>query len=79
MKALIHIGLPKAGSSSIQEFLQMNREALAARGIRYARFDDRFGSQFELAATGVVNAGHTIVDEPARLVLGLRSPQDDAA
>lgn len=79
MKALIHIGMPKTGSSSIQEFLYLNREALAARGIRYARYDERLGSQFELAAIGRVDGGLTIDDDPARLVLRLKSPEDDAA
>lgn len=79
MKALIHIGMPKTGSSSIQEFLFINREALATRGIRYARFDERFGSQFELAALGRVDAGHSINDDPARLVLRLETLDDDIA
>ncbi len=79
MKALIHFGLPKVGSSSIQEFLKINRQTLLARGIRYAPFNPDFGSQYELAATGVVGAGRSIMDQPARLVLGLRTPADDLA
>jgi len=79
MKALVHFGLPKAGSSSIQEFLKINRQALLTRGIRYAPFNPDFGSQYELAATGVVGAGRSIPDQPARLVLGLRAPEDDLA
>ncbi|MFN4098215.1 MAG: hypothetical protein ACK4GT_00425 [Pararhodobacter sp.] len=79
MKALIHIGLPKAGSSSIQQFLKINREALLDRGIRYERLKPRFGSQFELAATGVVEAGGTVTYEAARLVLGFRQDGDDRA
>lgn len=79
MKALIHIGLPKVGSSSIQEFLKINRTALLTRGIRYAPFNPDFGSQYELAAAGVVGAGRRIVDQPARLVLGLRTEADDPA
>ena len=79
MKALIHFGLPKVGSSSIQEFLKINRQTLQARGIRYAPFNPDFGSQYELAATGVVGAGRGIMDQPARLVLGLRSAADDPA
>lgn len=79
MKALIHIGLPKAGSSSIQEFLRLNGAALAARGVRHAPLDPRFGSQFELAATGRHLAGDGVSDTAAQLVLGLRGPQDLAA
>lgn len=33
----LHIGMPKAGSSTIQGVLQAAREALAARGILYPR------------------------------------------
>lgn len=79
MKAIIHIGMPKAGSSSIQEFLKINREALLARGIRYAPLNPAFGSQFELAATGVVLSGGSIRDEDARKVLQLRTPADERA
>ncbi|MCC5969910.1 MAG: hypothetical protein JJU15_08165 [Pararhodobacter sp.] len=69
--------MPKTGTSSIQEFLHLNREILASRGIRYARFDDRLGSQFELAATGRVAAGAAVTDESARLVLRLKAPGDE--
>lgn len=75
MRALIHIGLPKTGSSSIQEFLRLNRPALCARGIRHAPLDPRFGSQFELGALGLDAAGAVIEAEMARRVLNLR---DDA-
>ena len=37
MKAVIHIGMPKAGSSAIQDFLGHNAGRLAARGVRLAR------------------------------------------
>ncbi len=79
MKALIHIGMPKAGSSSIQEFLKINREVLSSRGIRYAPFNPDFGSQYELAATGLAGAGKGIRDGTARQVLGLNSAEDEAA
>lgn len=79
MKAIIHIGMPKVGSSSIQEFLKLNRPALLTRGIRYAPLNPKFGSQFELAATGVVGAGESIRDPDARLVLQLRTPEDERA
>ena len=79
MKALIHIGLPKAGSSSLQEFLRLNGPALRNRGLRHAPLDPRFGSQFELAAMGRHLTGMGIEDTAARLVLGLTGPQDLAA
>ncbi len=37
MKAVIHIGQPKAGSTSLQRVLQKNRSALADHGVQYTR------------------------------------------
>ncbi len=37
MKAIIHIGAPKAGSSTLQEFLLRNVDALLTQGFRYHR------------------------------------------
>lgn len=37
MHVIIHIGAPKAGSSSLQDALASNREALASRGVLYPR------------------------------------------
>jgi len=79
MKALIHIGLPKVGSSSIQHFLKINAEALTGRGIRYARQHARYGSQFELAVTGVVEGGGAVNAPTERLILGFRNDGDDRA
>lgn len=47
MKAVIHIGMPKTGTSSIQSFLGANVDGLAAQGVLYQRnFAGRL-SQFE--------------------------------
>ncbi|WP_299650322.1 hypothetical protein [uncultured Jannaschia sp.] len=35
MKVIVHIGMPKCGSTTIQNWLNENAEALAARGIAY--------------------------------------------
>lgn len=72
MKALIHIGMPKAGSSSIQAFLKINRKALAERGVRYAPLTPRFGSQYELAMTGLLRSGGQMRDAVALKVLGMK-------
>ena len=42
MKAVIHIGMPKSGTSTIQAFLDMNRDALSQRGVLYDRFAPAF-------------------------------------
>lgn len=60
MKALIHIGMPKAGSSSIQAFLKRNRKALAEQGVRYAPLTPRYGSQYELAMAGLLRSGNKL-------------------
>lgn len=73
MKALIHIGMPKTGSSTIQAFLKLNAGALSAQGIRHDPLNPRFGSQYELAATGLVRSGTSMSDAVALRVLGLRA------
>ena len=79
MKAIIHIGLPKVGSSSIQEFLKINQQALLAQSIRYAPLDPQFGSQFELAATGRLEAGKLIPAPIILSVLNLKTPDEQRA
>ncbi|MDJ0576559.1 MAG: hypothetical protein QNJ65_15500 [Xenococcaceae cyanobacterium MO_234.B1] len=37
MKALIHIGMEKTGTTTIQEFLHLNRDKLANQGVAYLR------------------------------------------
>lgn len=71
MKALIHIGMPKTGSSSIQEFLKINREGLAARGVLYAPNNPDHGSQFELAVAGRTLSDNIIPEDTPRKILGL--------
>ncbi len=52
MRAVIHIGLAKTGSTTIQAFLHENRAALTRQNIRYQRFTPHISSQFELALLG---------------------------
>ena len=49
MKAFVHIGAPKTGSSSIQSFLHANHQALAAQGMQVLLGHPRNGSQMNLA------------------------------
>ncbi len=79
MKALIHIGIPKSGTSSIQAFLALNRGALAAQGMLYARFNPIHGSQFELPVTALEACGDTVGPELERRRLGFASRADQSA
>ena len=77
MKAIIHIGTPKSGSSSIQAFLGMNRNALQRRGVVYAPFNSAFGSQFEFAVTALEGCNQIVPPEleRRRLRFGTRADQ----
>ena len=57
MKALVHIGAPKTGTSSIQSFLYRNAAALAAQGARYEREVAHRGSQFEYPMAAMLARG----------------------
>lgn len=39
MKAVVHMGLPKTGTTSIQSWLRVNADALRARGVGYDRIN----------------------------------------
>ena len=78
MHALIHIGIPKSGTSTIQAFLAANRAALGARGVVHAPFNPRFGSQFEFAVTALQATGATIRPPLERRRLGFRTQEDQA-
>lgn len=71
MKALIHIGTPKSGTTSIQAFLRLNQEALRAQGFRCEPFDPTNLAQMELATVGVVRAGDTVKEANKRHALGV--------
>lgn len=79
MKALIHIGIPKSGTSSIQAFLGLNRDRLRAEGVLYAPFNPDFGSQFEFAVTALEACGATIAPDLERRQLGFACRADQSA
>lgn len=79
MNALIHIGIPKSGTSSIQAFLAMNRASLATQGILYAPFNPAFGSQFELPVTALEASDSLIEPEHERRLLHITNRADQKA
>lgn len=79
MKAIIHIGTPKSGTSTIQAFLALNQPALARQGFRHAPLQQRNTAQMELGLAGLVRAGGRLT-APNRLhAMGLRAGDDQAA
>ena len=71
MKALIHIGTPKSGTTSIQSFLRLNQQRLIAQGFRCEPFDPTNLAQMELATVGVIRAGDTVKEANKRHALGV--------
>ncbi|MCB1396318.1 MAG: hypothetical protein H6898_17075 [Rhodobacter sp.] len=79
MKAVIHIGTPKSGTTTIQSFLMLNRSALISQGFRYEPFDTRNVAQMELGLTGMVEAGETVDTAIKQWALGAYESADQEA
>jgi hypothetical protein len=72
MKVILHIGVGKTGTSTIQSFLRLNRHALAAQGFDYPGFLVRGqGRHLPLSAYVAEDADRT------RSRIMLRIPEDD--
>ena len=76
MRAIVHVGMPKTGSTTIQNFLQVNRELLARQNVhvlepRYYPF-----SQVEFAIAGCTAAGKLIPDRIDRARFGIDEMAD---
>jgi hypothetical protein len=66
MNAIIHIGEPKSGTTSIQSFLLDNVEGLAAKGFRYHRNMPRRPSQIEYPLGALLRSGQLPLAENDR-------------
>lgn len=75
MKAIVHVGWPKTGSSAVQDFLHINSKALAERGVRFERNEQR-GSQFEYPAAVLGFEHFARTSEANRQRLQLRSQEE---
>lgn len=73
MKIVLHIGMAKTGTSSIQKFCQVNRAELAGRGVCYPEAgSDIYGNHVKLAAFAQDDGRAT----PLRKDLALTSPRE---
>ncbi len=79
MKAVIHIGTPKSGTTTIQSFLALNRAALAAQGIRYEPYDPKKQPQMELALAGVIRSGDVLNQPLQQYAMGVTDHASQSA
>lgn len=79
MKAIIHIGTPKSGTTSIQAFLKINQQRLSEQGFHCEPFDARNLAQMELATVGVIRAGDTVQEANKRHALGVGDRESQEA
>lgn len=78
MRAVVHIGMPKTGSTAIQHFLAANAEALSARGVAFEKVAHGEippqDSQLELGIVQFARAGLPVPDPATRASYGLEDP-----
>ena len=79
MKAIIHIGTQKTGTTTIQSFLNLNRSALSSQGIRYEPFTPRNIAQMELGLAAIVRAGDTLEVMGKRHAMGVKGRDSQVA
>jgi len=79
MKAIIHIGTQKTGTTTIQSFLALNRAALSSQGLRVQPMSPRLFAQMELALAGVVRAGDTLDSPGKQRAMGVRGTASQRA
>lgn len=80
MRAIVHIGMPKSGTTSIQRFLQGQAAGLAARGAAYARVPNGGpvppqDAHVELGIVQFARAGKPVPDAGTRLSYAIDDPE----
>ena len=78
-KAIVHIGFPKTGTTSLQVFLAANRDALAKSGVIYMKSHMGLASQLEWAIVACTEAGILLPNPMTRHVHKLRTLDDQRA
>ncbi|MEO1677415.1 MAG: hypothetical protein AAFU80_04565 [Pseudomonadota bacterium] len=78
-RALVHVGLPKAGSTALQRFVAANRVKLAARGLASDPPQIDRWSQLEFGLAACQRAGVLVPDAMLRARLGLSDLTAQAA
>jgi hypothetical protein len=76
MKAIIHIGQSKAGSTSLQSFLLRNQEQLRQKNLFYLRNRRWAGPDIELLLTGLLGAGADLTNSHYRRMITPVQPEE---
>ncbi len=79
MRAVFHIGRPKCGTTSIQVFLQENRDRLSQQGVVYQRSDDNISSQWEFPIAALSRTKQFLPDPFVARMLNLDTLDDQNA
>lgn len=79
MKAIIHIGLAKTGSSTIQAFLDKNKTQLLEQSVRFERSISDLANNVEFAVAARALTGEEVPKDALRHKLHLKSAADHQA
>ncbi|WP_158966400.1 hypothetical protein [Chachezhania sediminis] len=78
-RAIVHVGLPKTGSTSLQVFLMTHRDALAAQGFVYMPPRMSLHSQIEYAFIACNEVGEIVPDHIEAGIRNIQSVDDQRA
>jgi hypothetical protein len=76
MRVIVHVGMPKTGSTAIQNFLQVNKHHLVEQHIVVMKPYFPGVSQYEFAIIGCNESGELVPDKIDRTRLGIQSLED---
>jgi hypothetical protein len=75
-EAIVHVGLPKTGSTTIQSFLALNAESLSRQGVHWVPPHIAKSSQLEYALAACSQAGQLVDDAMFLNNFALRTLED---